>query len=137
MIAGLASGAYEAALKYTLERKQFGRPIAQFQLTQEKLSRMLAYCELIVSHLVQVSFRMDEGNTTIGYVGRAKAIASHLCKEVHLLAREVCGGNGIILDNHVIKQFIDLQGIHTGEGTYEINMLVSGRELTGGLKAFK
>ena len=77
------------------------------------------------------------GNVTIGQVGRAKAIASHLAREVLLLAREVCGGNGIILDNHVIKQMMDLEGIHTGEGTYDINMLVSGRELTGGLKAFK
>jgi len=98
---------------------------------------MLAYCELLISHLVQVSYRMDAGDMTAGFVARAKGIASHLCKEVHLLAREVCGGNGIILDNHVIKQFIDLQGLHTGEGTYEVNMLVSGRELTGGLKAFK
>ena len=59
MICGLMCGAYEAALKYTLNRKQFGKPIAKFQLTQEKLSRALAYCELSVSHLVMVSQLMD------------------------------------------------------------------------------
>lgn len=137
MIAGVASGAYEAALKYTLKRKQFGKPIAQFQLTQEKLSRMLAYCELCVSHLVMVSQMMDAGTSTMGQVGRAKGIVSRLAREVVGLAREVCGGNGIILDNHVVKAFIDLEGMFTYEGTYDVNMLVSGRELTGGLAAFK
>ena len=53
------------------------------------------------------------------------------------LARETCGGNGILLENHVIKAFMDMEAIHTYEGTYDINMLVSGRELTGGLAAFK
>jgi alkylation response protein AidB-like acyl-CoA dehydrogenase len=137
MIAGVASGAYEAALKYTLNRKQFGKPIAQFQLTQEKLSRMLALSEMIVSHLVMLSQLMDQGKSTMGQVGRAKGMASRLAREVVGLAREVCGGNGIILDNHVMKSFLDLEGMYTYEGTYDINMLVSGRELTGGLPAFK
>jgi len=53
------------------------------------------------------------------------------------LAREVCGGNGIILDNHVMKAFMDMEAIHTYEGTYDVNSLVSGRELTGGLSAIK
>ena len=53
------------------------------------------------------------------------------------MARELCGGNGIILDNHVMKALIDIETIHTYEGTYEVNMLVSGREITGGIAAFK
>ena len=73
----------------------------------------------------------------MGQVGRAKAGTSKLAREVVALAREVCGGNGIILDNHVMKAFIDLEGMYTYEGTYEINSLVSARELTGGLAAFK
>ena len=103
MVGGLAVGAYEAALKYTLKRKQFGRPIASFQLIQEKLSRMLSLCEMMLSNLILVSVAMDEGRTTIGQVGRVKSGCSHLCREVTRLAREVCGGNGIILDNHVMK----------------------------------
>ena len=137
MICGVMNGAYEAALKFTLKRKQFGKPIAQFQITQEKLSRMLAYCELSTSHLIAISQMMDAGKSTIGQVGRAKAIVSKLAREVVGLAREVCGGNGIILDNHVVKSFMDIEGMYTYEGTYDINMLVSGRELTGGLPAFK
>jgi len=66
MISGVASGAYEAALRYTLKRKQFGKPLAQFQLTQEKLSRMLAYCEMMVSHLVMISQMMDANKVTMG-----------------------------------------------------------------------
>jgi len=135
--AGIACGAYEAALKYTLKRKQFGRPIAKFQLVQEKLSRMLALCEMMVSHLVKVSQMMDNKQSSMGQVARAKGMCCALTRDVCLLAREVCGGNGIILDNHVMKQLIDIEGVYTYEGTYEVNMLVSGRELTGGLAAFK
>jgi len=98
---------------------------------------MLAYCELNVSHLVMISKAMDSGKASMGQISRAKAIVSRLAREVVGLAREVCGGNGIILDNHVVKSFMDLEGMYTYEGTYDINMLVSGRELTGGLSAFK
>jgi len=80
---------------------------------------------------------MDAGKCTMGQVARGKAGASLLARQVCQLAREVCGGNGIILENHVMKQLMDIEGMYTYEGTYEINMLVSGRELTGGLAAFK
>jgi len=60
-----------------------------------------------------------------------------MAREVCALAREVCGGNGIILDNHVMKCFMDVEAMHTYEGTFEINMLVSGRELTGGISSIK
>ena len=137
MAAGVACGAYEAALKYCLGRVQFGRPIAKFQLIQERLSRMLAHCEFMISHLARLSEQFDEGVTTIGQTARAKANVTRLGREVCALAREVCGGNGIILDYHVIKAMNDMEVIYTYEGTYDINSLVSGRELTGGLAAFK
>ena len=98
---------------------------------------MLGLCEISISHLVLLSQRMDSGECTIGQVGRTKAIISKMAREVCSLAREICGGNGIILDNHVIKAMMDLEAMHTYEGTFDINMLVSGRELTGGLAAFK
>jgi alkylation response protein AidB-like acyl-CoA dehydrogenase len=60
-----------------------------------------------------------------------------MAREVCKLAREVVGGNGILLENHVIKAMMDIESIYTFEGTYEVNTLVSGRELTGGLAAFK
>jgi len=137
MAAGNAVGAYEAALKYSLQRVQFGRPIAKFQLIQERLSRMLANCEFMVSALVHLSIEFDKKKATIGQIARAKANCTRLGKEVVSLAREVCGGNGIILENHVMKAFLDMEAMHTYEGTYDVNMLVSGRELTGGLSAIK
>ena len=98
---------------------------------------MLANCEFMTSHLVHVSQQFDAGKATLGQIARAKANVSRLGREVVVLAREVCGGNGIVLDYHVMKQFMDMESIYTYEGTYDINMLVSGRELTGGLFAFK
>lgn len=76
MIAGVAAGAYETALQYCLKRRQFGQPIAKFQLIQEKLSRMLALCEMINSHLILVSIAMDKGKCTMGQVARVKSQAS-------------------------------------------------------------
>lgn len=73
----------------------------------------------------------------MGACSRSKAICTKQAREVCALAREVCGGNGIILDNHVIKAFMDIEALYTYEGTYDINMLISGRELTGGLVAFR
>jgi len=64
-------------------------------------------------------------------------MCSKMTREVCQLAREICGGNGILLENRVMKALMDLETIYTGEGTYEVNMLVSGRELTGGISAFK
>lgn len=98
---------------------------------------MLGFCEMMVSNTVHVSHMMDKGVVTIGMVGRAKSMNSYLARQVNQLAREVCGGNGIILDNHVMKQLMDIEGMHSYEGTYEVNALVSGRELTGGISAIK
>ena len=98
---------------------------------------MLANCEFMLSHLVHLSVEFDKNQVTIGQIARAKANCTRLGREVVSLAREVCGGNGILLENHVIKAFMDMEAMHTYEGTYDVNMLVSGRELTGGLSAIK
>jgi len=98
---------------------------------------MLANCEFMISHLVHLTTNFDKNTVTLGQIARAKAHCTHLGREVVSLAREVCGGNGIILDYHVMKAFMDMEVIHTGEGTYDVNVLVSGRELTGGLAAFR
>mmetsp|Transcript_1730 Transcript_1730/g.2252 ORF Transcript_1730/g.2252 Transcript_1730/m.2252 type:complete len:99 (-) Transcript_1730:20-316(-) len=98
---------------------------------------MLALCELMISNLVVASHKMDNQYTTMGYIGRVKLGTTRLAREVCSLAREVCGGNGIILDNHVMKAFLDIEAVYSYEGTYEVNSLISGRELTGGLAAFK
>ena len=135
--AGVASGAYEAAIKYTTQRVQFGKPIAGFQLIQERLSRMMANCEFTISNLARISQQFDLGKVTIGQIARAKANATRLGRETCALARESFGGNGILLENQVMKAMGDMEVMYTYEGTYDINMLVSGRELTGGMAAFK
>jgi len=80
--AGIAAGAYEAALKYCLNRKQFGKPIAKFQLVQEKLSRMLSLCEMMVSACVLISPKVTNGEATIGEIGRVKMMCTRLTREV-------------------------------------------------------
>ena len=98
---------------------------------------MLAMSEMMISGLIKVSDLMDAGQATMGQAARAKGQYSLMTREVVQLAREVCGGNGIILDNHVMKSLMDIEAMYTYEGTYEINVLVAGRELTGGLSAIK
>lgn len=80
--------------------------------------------------------RLDNKELTMGQASRTKAVVSKNAREVCALARESMGGNGILLENHCMKQMMDIEAIYTYEGTYDINSLVSGRELTGGLPAF-
>ena len=136
--AGGAAGAYELCLKYCLERKQFGKPIAAFQLNQERLSRMLANCELSLSLLIKLNSALDNGDFKVkmGQASRAKASITKLARETVALARESMGGNGILLENGVIRHMMDTEVYYTYEGSYDINSLISGKEITGGLSAF-
>ena len=93
--------------------------------------------EMMLSNLILISQGMDRDNFTNGQVTRVKSGCTLMSRQICQLAREVCGGNGIILDNHVMKCLMDIESMHTFEGTYEINSLISGRELTGGMAAFK
>ena len=86
---------------------------------------------------IRVTQLADEDKTTIGQIGRTKAFCTQTGREVCQMARDICGGNGILLENRVMKAMMDMEAIHTYEGTYEVNMLVSGREITGGLNAIK
>lgn len=98
---------------------------------------MLAMCESNLTLCVRVQQLYDQGKATIGQIGRVKSHCTQTAREVCQIARELCGGNGILLENFVMKAFMDIEALHTYEGTYEINMLVSSREVTGGLMAFK
>jgi len=99
---------------------------------------MLALVEMMLALCVRLSNIIDrKGKTTIGDISRAKAICTYTGREVCRIARECCGGNGILLEHHVIKAMMDMETVHTYEGTYDVNMLVSGREITGGIAAFK
>ena len=84
----------------------------------------------------RASSLFEKGKLTIGQAALVKAWASERCREVAKLGREMLGGNGIISDNYVMKAVTDAEVIYTYEGTYDINSLVAGRELTG-IAAFK
>jgi acyl-CoA oxidase len=137
MPVGMAMGAYDFALKYTKQRSQFGSPLASFQLVQEKLVRMLA----TIQSMFLMSWRLSEifekhGTVTRGQSSLVKAHNSLRGRECVALARELVGGNGIIYDNVVARMFVDMETAHTYEGTYEVNTLVCGREITG-IAAFR
>ena len=74
---------------------------------------------------------------TIGQAAMTKSTCTRLGREVCAVARDVCGGNGILLEHQVIKHMLDMEGLHTYEGTYEINSLLIARDITGGISAFK
>ena len=129
--AGAASGAYDAALKYAMEREQFGKPIAAFQLVQQKLVEMateVTAMQLMCFQLAQLtaSKQVDEGIASM-----AKYHNARKARYVTQLAREVMGGNGIQADRHVARLMTDAEVIYTYEGTNEVNMLIVGRTLTG------
>lgn len=91
----------------------------------------LAKCQSILSYLTRITKLQEQGKMTIGQIGLAKAYTTSNARDVARLCREACGGNGILLENRVGKALTDIESIHTYEGTYQINMLVAGREFTG------
>jgi acyl-CoA oxidase len=129
-------GAYDRVIEYCSKRKQFGKTLTSFQLTQEKLARMMGNIQAGIYLLKRISELYLQGRMSIGKVGLGKAYVSKLSRENVALARELMGGNGILLENWVMKAFADMEAHFTYEGTYDINMLVVGAELTG-VKAFK
>jgi glutaryl-CoA dehydrogenase len=132
---GHAQAAYEFALTYAKKRQQFGRPIAGFQLIQEKLVNMLAeleYMKVTTAHLSRLS---ESGKMTDGQASLAKLNNARKARQIVAQAREILGGNGILLEQHVIRHFADMEAVYSYEGTNEINTLVVGREITG-LQAF-
>ncbi len=131
--AGIGQGAYEAALAYAGVRQQFGKPIAAFQLIQEKLVKMLAANIAMQSLLVRLA-QLGAGAGGVISAERA-ALAKYFCaqqmRETVALAREVHGVNGILLDHNVARLFADAEAVFSYEGTQEMNLLIVGKTLTG------
>ena len=132
---GCQMGAYEHALRHATERSQFGRPIAGFQLVQDLLVRMLGNVVQSQTMCVRMSQLQDEGHMTDEMAGLAKALCSVRCRETVGWARELLGGNGILLDHHVGRFVADAEAIYSYEGTREMNTLIVGKHITG-LSAF-
>jgi glutaryl-CoA dehydrogenase len=129
--AGMSAGAFEAALRYVTERKQFGRSLGSFQLVQEKLARMLGNVTSALSLVVRLTEQQAKGIYRDQDSALAKMQTSLLMRETVALAREVVGGNGITLETDVARFHADAEAVYSYEGTHEINALIIGRALTG------
>lgn len=128
---GCARGAYESALKYTRERKQFGRPIASYQLIQNHLVEMLTNLTAMQTMVFRLSQLQAEEKITDQHASLAKVFCSLRTRDIVSKAREVMGGNGILLQYDVARFVADAEAIYSYEGTKEINTLIVGRAITG------
>jgi len=128
---GCARGAYESALAYTRTRKQFGKPIASFQLIQNHLVEMLSNLTAMQTLCFRLSQLQDQGLLTDEHASLAKVFCSLRTRDVVSRAREVMGGNGILLEYDVARFVADAEAIYSYEGTKEINSLIVGRAITG------
>jgi glutaryl-CoA dehydrogenase len=131
MATGCARGAYEHALAYATQRQQFGRPIAGFQLVQDLLVRMLANVTSSACLCARLAALQEEGLAEDHHSALAKAFCTVRMREATGWARELLGGNGILLENHVGRFVADSEAIYSYEGTREINTLIVGRAITG------
>jgi glutaryl-CoA dehydrogenase len=132
---GCARGAYEHALAYAKERQQFGKPIAAFQLVQDLLVRMLGNITASACLCARLAQLQAAGTAADEHSALAKAFCTVRMRETVGYARELLGGNGILLENQVGRFVADAEAIYSYEGTREINTLVVGRAITG-LSAF-
>jgi glutaryl-CoA dehydrogenase len=132
---GCAMGAYELALQYATRRHQFGRPIAAFQLVQDLLVRMLGNVTAAQCLALRLSQLQEAGSMTDEQASLAKAFCTVCARETVGWARELFGGNGILLEHKVGRFVADAEAIYSYEGTREINTLIVGRGITG-LSAF-
>jgi acyl-CoA dehydrogenase-like protein len=127
---GCQMGAYEHALRYAHERTQFGKPIGGFQLVQDLLVRMLGNVTSCQAMMVRLSQLQDQGLMKDEHASLAKAFTTVKCRETVGYARELLGGNGILLENHVGRFVADAEAIYSYEGTREMNTLIVGKSIT-------
>ncbi len=135
MAVGCARGAYDNALAYAVSREQFGRPIAGFQLVQDLLVRMLGNITSSWTLCARLSQLQDQGHAEDRHSSLAKAWCTVRMRETVGYARELLGGNGILLEHNVGRFVADAEAIYSYEGTREMNTLIVGRAITG-LSAF-
>ena len=131
MAVGCARGAYDHALAYAKRREQFGRPIGSFQLVQDLLVRMLGNITASECMVARLSQLQDAGVMKDEHASLAKAFCTVKMRETVGYARELLGGNGILLEEQVGRFVADAEAIYSYEGTREINTLIVGRAITG------
>jgi glutaryl-CoA dehydrogenase len=128
---GQQLAAFDVARQYAVERHQFGRPLAKFQLIQQQLVTMLGNAVASMGMMAGLTRLQDEGAADMAQVALAKAFISARMRETVALGRSILGGNGIVTDYRMAKIFADAEAIYTYEGSYEINSLIVGRAITG------
>ena len=128
---GHATAVFEAALNYAQQRVQFGKPIAGFQIVQERLTLMLSELTSMQLHCMHLAELDAAGTLRPIQASLAKFHNTRAARSLASLARDMLGGNGILLENHVIRHLADIESIHTYEGTESIQSLLIGRDLTG------
>ncbi|MFI0370001.1 acyl-CoA dehydrogenase family protein [Actinomadura sp. 1N219] len=128
---GVMLAAYEIARDYAVEREQFGRPIARFQLVQDLLVRMLGNTTASLGMVVRLAQLQDDGLYRDEHSALAKAYCTTRMREVVGWARELMAGNGIVLDYGIGRFVADAEALYSYEGTREINTLIVGRAATG------
>jgi glutaryl-CoA dehydrogenase len=133
---GAALDCYDTALRYSLERTQFGKPIASFQLQQKKLAEMIT--EITKAQLLawRLGVLKNEGRASAAQISMAKRNNVHLALTCAREARQMLGGMGIIGEYSIMRHMMNLESVVTYEGTHDIHLLITGLDVTG-INAFK
>jgi glutaryl-CoA dehydrogenase len=131
MALGHAVAGYDAALTYSKRRQQFGRPLCSFQIVQDRLVKMLSEVTAMQLYCVQTAHLAAEGRLLPTIAGLAKLHNTRKARQILAEARDLLGGNGILLDFQVIRHMADIEAVHTFEGTETIQTLIVGRDITG------
>ena len=132
---GAAEFCWHAARRYTLERKQFGRPLAANQLIQKKLADMQTEITIGLQTCLRLGRLMDEGKAAPEAISLAKRNSAGKALDIARMARDMHGGNGVCDEYHVIRHVMNLESVNTYEGTHDIHALILGRAQTG-IQAF-
>ena len=132
---GAAEFCWHAARQYTLDRKQFGRPLAANQLIQKKLADMQTEITIALQSCLRVGRMLDDGDCPPENISMIKRNSAGKALEIARMARDMHGGNGISDEFHVIRHMLNLETVNTYEGTHDIHALILGRAQTG-LQAF-
>ncbi|PRI10154.1 acyl-CoA dehydrogenase family protein [Leucobacter massiliensis] len=128
---GHALAVYETAVHYAKQRVQFGRPLAASQIVQARLAEMLSQLTGLQTLLMQLTRAEEAGELTGPGASLGKYTATRTARAMAANARDLLGGNGILLDNRVARHFADIEALHTYEGTETVQALIIGREITG------
>ncbi|MFC5338741.1 acyl-CoA dehydrogenase family protein [Leucobacter denitrificans] len=128
---GHAHAVYESAVHYAKQRLQFGRPLAASQIVQNRLAEMLSELTSLQALLMSLTQAEERGELTGPGASLGKYTATRTARDLARNARDLLGGNGILIENRVFRHFTDVEAIHTYEGTETVQALIIGREITG------